>query len=188
MTGADPIAPAVPVLETERLILRAPTLADYAAYSVTLRSERARGVGGPFDAREAWRDYCEIVADWLLRGFGAWAMEEKATGRFAGVVMLHHPAYQPEPELGWILQAEAEGRGLAHEAARRVRDYGFAELGLTTLVSYIDAGNFRSIRLAERLGARLDPDAPRIEGEDCLIYRHPAPGAAVAGSAKEAAP
>ena len=40
-------------------------------------------------------------------------------------------------------------------------------------VSYIDPGNARSIALAERLGARPDPDAPRADPDD-LVYRHTA--------------
>lgn len=47
--------------------------------------------------------------------------------------------------------------------------------GIKTLVSYIDPANARSIALAERLGARHDPDAPLPEGEtpeETIVYRH----------------
>ena len=83
----------------------------------------------------------------------------------------------PSPRsAGWSCAA-AEGRGIAAEAARALRDWAYAAQGWTTLVSYIDPENARSIRLAERLGARLDPDAPHPDGRPCLVYRHPGPEA-----------
>jgi hypothetical protein len=61
-----------------------------------------------------------------------------------------------EPELGWQLQIEAEGKGYAFEAAIAMRDWAFQVRKLKTLVSYIGPDNARSIRLADRLGATLD--------------------------------
>ncbi|MCH2169093.1 MAG: GNAT family N-acetyltransferase, partial [Oceanicola sp.] len=42
---------------------------------------------------------------------------------------------------------------------------------IETLVSYVDPRNERSSRLAERLGATLDAEAPRPDPLD-LVYRH----------------
>ena len=58
-------------------------------------------------------------------------------------------------------------------AAAALRAHVTERMKLPSLVSYIDRENAASIRLAERLGARLDPDAARPEGDDCLVYRHP---------------
>ncbi|MEL7026999.1 MAG: GNAT family N-acetyltransferase, partial [Pseudomonadota bacterium] len=52
----------------------------------------------------------------------------------------------------------------------------FTELGLSTLVSYIDPENARSIALAERLGAVRDDEAEKPE-DNPLVYRHPTPEA-----------
>ncbi len=54
-----------------------------------------------------------------------------------------------------------------------MRKWAFEELGLKTLVSYIDPKNERSRKLAERMGAVIDPDAERHDPVD-LVYRHPA--------------
>ena len=48
-------------------------------------------------------------------------------------------------------------------------------VGLATFVSDVTPLNTRSIRLAERLGAWLDPDAPQSEDNPFLVYRHPGP-------------
>jgi RimJ/RimL family protein N-acetyltransferase len=76
---------------------------------------------------------------------------------------------------------EAEGRGLAHEAAGAALAWGKAQ-GLPALVSYVDPANARSIRLAERLGGRRDGAAEAAfagtSGEGVGVWRHwPAPGA-----------
>ena len=83
--------------------------------------------------------------------------------------------YWYAPEIGWMVLPEAEGRGIAAEAARALRDWAYATQGWTTLVSHVHPENARSIRLAERLGARLDPSAPHPEDDPCLVYRHPGP-------------
>jgi RimJ/RimL family protein N-acetyltransferase len=88
-----------------------------------------------------------------------------------------YPADWSEPELGWTLWSAAhEGKGYAHEAAVAARAHAYSVLGWTTAVSYIDPDNARSIALAERLGATLDPDAAHHNPAD-LVYRHPAPEA-----------
>lgn len=168
----------IPVLETERLNLRAPVAADFDAYSQTLMSDRAKYAGGPFTLRDAWTDFAKEAAGWVLQGFGSWSIDEKATGSFAGMVVLQKPADYPEHEIGWMIQAEAEGKGIAHEAAVAARDWAWANLNWPSMVSYIDDGNTRSIRLAEKLGAVNDPQAETPPDDPCLVYRHPMPGTA----------
>ena len=167
---------AVPVLETERLRLRAPELSDFPAYAAFFASERAVHERGPMDERGAWREFCAALACWSLRGFGAWSATDRGTGAYFGEVGLFQPIEYPEPEIGWMVVPESEGRGVAHEAALAVRRWAYGALGLTTLVSYIAPENARSIRLAERLGAWRDREAPTIDPGD-LVYRHPGPEA-----------
>jgi len=69
-----------------------------------------------------------------------------------------------------------EGRGLAYEAAMEARRWGYEDRKLTTLVSYIDPDNARSIRLAERMGAWRDTSAPGVDRDD-IVMRHPGPDA-----------
>ncbi len=168
---------AAPTLSTDRLTLRAPRLEDFEPYAAFFASERSVHEDGPLDRREAWREFATSAACWALRGYGVWSIEETATGTWLGEAGLFHPDYYPEPEIGWTLTPEAEGRGVAQEAARAARDWAYGTAGLTTLVSYIGSANARSIRLAERLGARLDPAAARPAHDPCLVYRHPDPEA-----------
>jgi RimJ/RimL family protein N-acetyltransferase len=164
----------IPVIETERLRLRAPREADFAPFAAIYADSRSRYIGGPLDRVAAWKVFAVGVAQWTLSGFGVWSIEDRAGGAYLGDVGLTHPPYYPELELGWTLVPEAEGRGIAHEAARAALDWAWRTLGTDTLVSYVDPGNARSIRLAGRLGATLDPAAAGPDPED-LVYRHPRP-------------
>jgi RimJ/RimL family protein N-acetyltransferase len=170
----------IPVLTTERLRLRAPRMADFEPFAAHCASPRASFEHGPRDRAAAWKEFAAAVGQWDLRGYGAWAIENASAGDYLGEVGLFHPAHYPEVELGWTVMPAAESKGIAQEAARAARNWAYDALGLATLVSYIAAGNRRSIRLAERLGARRDAAAARPEGEACLVYRHPGPETRVA--------
>ena len=167
----------IPVLETERLVLRQPKVEDFDTVGPYLGSERARFIGGPYGRDRAWEAFAATVGAWILQDFGYWAVEERASGRLVGAVGVQHPATFPEDELGWDLFDGFEGQGYATEAARAARAWALGPRGLPTLVSDIDPRNARSMRVAERLGATRDERAARPEGDDCLVYRHPAPEA-----------
>ncbi len=167
-----------PVLETDRLILRAPRMADYPTWEAFFASDRAKFIGGPSDRRTAWRAFAHVVGMWALKGFGSFVFTLKGSDSPLGMAGPWYPEDWPEPEIGWtIWAAETEGRGLAFEAAKAARDFAFRELGWITAVSYIDEGNDRSVALAERLGARLDNEAIKPDEDEppVLVYRHPAP-------------
>ncbi|RCK46711.1 GNAT family N-acetyltransferase [Thalassospira profundimaris] len=165
---------AIPRLETDRLILREISIADWPEYRSMLMSERAIHMGGPYSLAGAWGMFCADTAQWSLFGVGALMIEEKSTGLCVGQVGINHGPLFPEHELGWLLYQDAEGRGIATEAAIAMRAWAFGVRKLTTLVSYITPDNHRSIGLARRLGAVLDHDAQRPDPED-LVFRHQAP-------------
>ncbi|MBB2836348.1 MULTISPECIES: GNAT family N-acetyltransferase [Rhizobium] len=160
-------------LRTERLFLRKPEINDFEAYAGLMASPRSAGMGGPFDLRAAWGMFCHDVALWQLFGHGALMIELAEKGECVGQVGINHGPLFPEKELGWFVYDGHEGRGYATEAALALRDWAFSALKLPSLVSYIAPGNTASVAVAERLGARLDPTAPRTDPAD-LVYRHSA--------------
>lgn len=172
-----PLRPALtgtPVLVTERLVLRAPELADFDAYAGFMAAPRAEHVGYPMTREQAWRYFGHHVGHWALRGFGTFFMAPKAGGPALGMIMAWQPEGHPEREIGWCLFTDAaDGKGFATEGARAVLAHVFRDLGWDTAVSYIAPQNTASARLAERLGARLDPDAAQPEPEDpAQVWRH----------------
>ncbi len=141
-----------------------------------MASPRARFIGGPIAADLAWRAFGHVIGHWVMRGYGSFIITRTGSDEALGATGPWFPEAWPEPEIGWSLwSAEAEGCGIAAEAASAARDHAFSALGWSTAVSYIDPENARSIALAERLGARRVTGAPTPRGEPCLVYRHPNP-------------
>ena len=150
-----------PILTTDRLILRMQRADDWGDYASLMMSERAVYMGGAFSVDAAWGMFCHDLAQWSLFGHGALMMERRDTGLCLGQVGINAGPLFPEHELGWLVYPEAEGQGLAFEAAVALRDGAFETGPSETLVSYIDPLNTRSCALAERLGATLDGTAQR---------------------------
>jgi RimJ/RimL family protein N-acetyltransferase len=170
----------VPELTTERLRLRAFHDADFPAYAEMMADPevtRFLGHGQPLDAGEAWRQMAMFAGHWVLRGFGIWAAEERATGRFVGRVGCFQPHDWPGFEIGYTFARAAWGRGLASEGARAALDHAHRVLGRTHVISVIHPGNVRSQRVALGLGARLEREVPFFGGvARCYAYPPP-PGA-----------
>lgn len=160
-----------PTLTTERLTLRPIALDDFNKFALFLASSRSEGMGGPYGTREAWGIFCHEVALWPLCGHGGLSIELRVTGECVGIVEINYGPLYPERELGWQVYEEHEGNGYVTEAARAFLDWAFYELKLSTLVSYIDPSNIRSIAVAERLNGALDHSAPKQDPED-LVYRY----------------
>jgi RimJ/RimL family protein N-acetyltransferase len=158
-------------LETERLVLRVPESSDLDGYAAMFGDpEVARYTSGRVRNREEtveaiermrrhWDDYgvglFSVVRTEDRRlvgrvGYLAWDTTRWAHGLRENVT----PSY--EIELGWTLAREFWGRGYATEAAAAARDHAFAELALPRLFSLIARPNAASIRVAERLGERLE--------------------------------
>lgn len=166
------VAAHIPVLETQRLRLRAHTRADWPDFQDLLMSERAQYIGGPMSDLSAWSSFASEIASWALDGFGYWAVALKDTDQAVGFTGIMKPSAFPEKELGWLTTPMGEGNGYAFEAANAVLDWAFLSRGFPTLVSYINPQNARSIALAERLGAKRD-DTVKAANEGDLVYRHP---------------
>lgn len=159
-----------PVLHTERLTLRAPVMADFAAYRAFVTSDRTRFMGGPHSEDTAWAWFCNDVAQWALLDMGG-LIVDGPDGPVGQVSLTHGPQF-PEPELGWFLFEGAEGQGYATEAASALRDWALGDRGLETIVSYVDPGNAASAAVARRLGAVIDPAGATPGGAPTQVWRY----------------
>lgn len=157
-----PAAQSTPVLQTERLVLRAHTLADYdESAAMWADPEVTRHIGGrPSTAEEAWSRVLRYAGLWALLGFGYWVARERETGRFVGEAGFADfrreltPSLEGAPEVGWALAPWAQGRGFATEAVRAALAWGDAHLPAERTVCMIHPQNAPSIRVAEKCGFR----------------------------------
>lgn len=173
---AQDICASVPQVVTNRLVLRAPKMSDYPTYEGVFTSPRAEHIGGPFSPDDAFDDFCQAVAGWMLRGTGMWTITLHGQDVALGWIYLWQERGDPDPELGWILTPEAESNGYAYEAASAVRPRGFDLFGEGGFVSYIGKNNTRSAKLALKLGASRDLSAEAelaaMGDTDLHVYRH----------------
>lgn len=143
-------------METERLVLRAWRESDFEPFAALMGDgEAARFLTSdqrPLDRAGAWRAMALMIGHWAVRGYGLFAVEEKAGGAFVGRVGVWRPEGWPGTELGWALTPRFWGKGYGFEAARAAGDWAFEAFDLTRLVSLIHSENARSQALARRLG------------------------------------
>jgi RimJ/RimL family protein N-acetyltransferase len=161
-----------PALETARLLLRPFSEADVEPLFALMQDpDVVRYVG---DRRiptrqEAWRSVAGWIGHWALRGYGMWAIEERASGELIGRAGLINPLDWPGPEVGYLLGKRWWGHGYATEAARAAMDWGFERVGFDRLISLIDPANAPSIAVALRLGETPGGEVD-LWGNRVLVY------------------
>jgi [ribosomal protein S5]-alanine N-acetyltransferase len=145
-------------LETSRLILREFVLEDADALArVICDQETMRFYPALFDRSDA--------DEWIARnrrrykelGHGLWAIDLKSSGEMIGDCGITVQEVDGEDllEIGYHLRRDLWGQGLATEAARACRDYGFTRLNAPFLISLIRPENVPSARVAERNGMSI---------------------------------
>lgn len=164
----------IPTLETERFILRAPGPQDLDAYAAFCASPRSAFVGGPYNRDQAFQRLCSLIGHWAIRGYGRWMVTERETGTALGVVGPMYPESWPEPEIAWSVFDNAEGRGVAIEAATAARDWLYKTMGWATVISCVDPDNTRSLSVAQRMGCVQDGCFQHEVFGILHIWRHPA--------------
>ena len=156
-------------LETARLRLRPWRREDVPFFARMNADPRVMAhYPAPLDARQSLRQARAFALLLARRGWGVWAVERRADGRFLGFCGLHERdagalPFAPCVELTWRLAREHWGRGYAFEAARAVAAFARTQLKLPQLVAFTACNNARSRALMVRLGMRHAGD-----------YAHPA--------------
>ena len=86
-----------------------------------------------------------------------WAMARKGSDRCIGMVNYHHREPRNRRlEIGYILAPALHGKGFMTEALHAVLAYCFRDLDVHRVEAIIEPANTASIRLATRLGFRLE--------------------------------
>jgi RimJ/RimL family protein N-acetyltransferase len=81
----------------------------------------------------------------------------------------HHPEVPGEVEIGYRLHPHYWNRGLITEAARAVRDHGFADLKLPRVISLVHPDNAPSRRVAAKNGMKVEKEIT-FRGFPSLVY------------------
>ena len=167
--------PDIPVLVTPRLILRGFQESDEPSYFAMMADPevtRFLADGSTFTAVDAWRQMAMLAGHWAIRGYGIWAVEERATGRFVGRIGCYNPHGWPDFEIGYTIAREFWGKGYAREGAQASLTYARDVLKRERITSVIREGNARSVKVATSLGAVHEKQV-EFYGHMADIYVYP---------------
>jgi len=149
----------VPVIETERLILREWRDADvdtYARICADPQVMRYMHPPRPLTHAEAAYDVLRLQEHWLRHGFGHWVVTERESGRMVGRTGIkRHDDWPLDPEnteAGWLYERAAWGKGYASEAAREVVRFCLEEIERPEVISITHPDNAGSRRVMEKAG------------------------------------
>lgn len=165
-------------LETERLML-APLDRKWREDLIHLHREPAVAYwlyadGNPPPDEEAETRVQRYEKLWTERGYGFFAVLDKASGAFVGRV---GPMLTPDTgriEIAWTMSSKRHGKGFATEAARAAIAFVFANSNLQSLDAYIRPDNVASQAVAAKLGFEI-VDLRFLYNFNLNYYRLPKP-------------
>jgi RimJ/RimL family protein N-acetyltransferase len=148
----------MPILQTPRLILRELVPEDCDTLALVLSDpETMRHYPTSLDRKGVGQWIARNRSRYATDGHGLWGMVLKSSGELIGDCGLIRQEVDGEQlvEIGYHVRRDFWGQGLASEAARACRDYGFAHLKVNRLISLIRPENIPSRRVAEKIGLTL---------------------------------
>jgi len=162
------------IIETERLILREPSLDD-AANMLRLHSipevQKYTGEEIITDLETIQNKITEILSvDFDLKGYGRWVTILKETGEYVGWAGLKYLPEFDQTDLGYRILPEFWGNGIASEASEAILKYGFETLKLETIIAIAMPEHKASIRVMEKVGMQFDKFAPYEPGSPDAIW------------------
>jgi len=170
-----------PVIETERLRLRAFRLDDFDPIHAGLGDPDVnRLLGGAPTREEMWGKLLRIPGQWALDGFGVFIVADRATDLAIGQTGLARfrrdmtPGFGDVPEHSWII-GDGRGRGLATEAATAALDWMERTHAPARTVCLIHPDNHRSLRVAAKLGYAAYASAEYKDAPAMLLERAATP-------------
>jgi ribosomal-protein-alanine N-acetyltransferase len=99
------------------------------------------------------------IKHWEDHGFGWWAVELRTEQKLIGWNGLQYLPETDEIEIGYLLNRDYWGRGLATEGARPGLRFGFETLGLERIIALTHPENVASQRVIAKLGMAFTNEA-----------------------------
>lgn len=149
------------ILETEHLRVRESTVTDvedfYRIYqdpSITYYMEAL------FPEKEAEIAYMKSYIEQIygFYGFGLWTVILKENGQIIGRAGLSVREGYDEPELGFVIDVQHQGKGYGFEVCTAILKYAKGELEFDRVQALVDKDNLASVRLLKKLGFTYEND------------------------------
>jgi RimJ/RimL family protein N-acetyltransferase len=129
----------------------------------------SRGVNTVTDAEKYLTNV--LIPSYTLNGFGFWRMRLKGTGESIGMCGFAKRAGLDDPDVGFALLPEYEGKGYALEAAKACMEYASTELKIDVIKAITSKTNVRSQKLLEKIGLKFEKliNLPN-DKEEIMLY------------------
>lgn len=162
------------ITETPRLRLRTFSLDDAETYYRQIRSDPEVTrylLSGTRESVDATARLLErFMSEYGQRGFGIWAVEEKATGALIGHAGLHKMGDADDIEVAYAFTRSAWGKGYATEAGRACLDYGFTTAQLPIIYGVAVPDNMASRSVLLKLGMTFEGIVDRYYNATLACY------------------
>lgn len=164
------------ILETSHLIIRPWQDDDRPAFALMSADPKSmQYLGGVWDLATSDNFIDRCIRHAADHGYGVQAVALKDTDEFIGFAGLKNVTFTahftPAVEIGWRLARPHWNKGYATEAATKILEYGFSDLRLTEIISYVTPVNKASARVMEKLGMIKEEKSfhhPYMKKEDPL--------------------
>lgn len=147
-------------LETKRLRLRPVTLKDQQAmYAYASDTDTTKYI---FPQHTSLLDTKENIAAFFLREpLGKYGIVLKETNQMIGTIDYHNIDFNlMTADIGYVLNKQFWGAGYTTEAANKLVEIAFEELGLMRLTAVYDERNPASGKVMEKIGMKLQGKIP----------------------------
>jgi ribosomal-protein-alanine N-acetyltransferase len=144
------------LLETNRLLIERFKNSDVQDWAkIENDADVRRFVDGKMLSFEEATEYVTMnIQHYQTYGYGRYAVRSKENRTLIGMC-----GFLDEPygiDFGYRYSKDSWGKGLGFEAAKKVLEYGFLELGLDTVIGLTAEQNYGSVRILEKLNFKFE--------------------------------
>ena len=147
-------------LETQRLILRKFHQKDLHQLAPILANPKVMKFSptGMLSVSQVQAKIDSFITSYKEFGFGKWAVIFKESNKLIGYcgIAVEQIDKVDEREIGYRLDPEFWGRGLATEAALKTLQYGFEQLKFPYILGIVERKNVASVRVLKKLGMKYN--------------------------------
>ncbi|MBV6627842.1 MAG: GNAT family N-acetyltransferase [Rivularia sp. (in: Bacteria)] len=164
------------ITQTKRLIIREFQVLDIEALAKILAKPEVMqfSLDGVFSTKQTAVKIQSFLDSYQKFGYGKWAVIHRQSGRLIGYcgIVVEKIEGKLENELGYRLDSDFWGQGLATEAAKACLNYGFDKLNLDCVLGLVEPENKASAKVLEKIGMEFVKESNSVwDGKVFRIYK-----------------
>lgn len=160
------------ITQTERLIIREFQVSDIEALAQILAKPEVMqfSPSGILSYKQTAVKVQSFLDSYQKQGYGKWAVIYRESGRLIGYcgIAVEEIEGKLENELGYRIDSEFWGQGLATEAAKACLKYGFDKFNFDYVLGIVEPENQTSIKVLEKIGMEFVKESTWREKVVCI--------------------